>query len=303
MRMVRNFLGKLRGNSSDPGATARTDYPTGPTTQQAGSGGYSWQPPTWGRPPRGGKQPMITIREGRSLGIGILVMALLLWAGLQSNLGVGLWLLGFVPFLTGLSALVRHRRVAWFGSATTQGVLALLIGGVTLGIAGLGIAAVTTRPTPSRLAVATEPSASSPVATPMWSPTPIATPTLAPSSVPTPSQRPTPTPSPTPQPTQLPVMPATTTTATSPATSTTTTRASTTTTTTKPATTRAAAQSYSNCTALHVDYPHGVARVGGVDLVSGSPRKPQPAYRVDSALYAANSNLDRDGDGVACEVV
>jgi len=73
--------------------------------------------------------------------------------------------------------------------------------------------------------------------------------------------------------------------------------------TTEPAPTSRAADSYSNCTALRVDYRHGVARVGGVDLVSGKRRNPQPAYTVSDALYNANSTLDRDDDGVACEKV
>lgn len=72
-------------------------------------------------------------------------------------------------------------------------------------------------------------------------------------------------------------------------------------TTTKPSTTSASVKSYSNCAALKVDYPHGVARVGGFDVSGGKRKSPQPAYKVSNALYDANSNLDRDGDGVACE--
>lgn len=107
---------------------------------------------------------------------------------------------------------------------------------------------------------------------------------------PTPAPDPLPTPTPTPTSTPVPFMPPSTS-PEPPAT------------TTEPATTTRAAKSYSNCTALRVDYPHGVARTGGVDLVSGKRRNPQPAYKVSNALYDANSNLDRDDDGVACEQV
>ncbi|HEX2858062.1 MAG TPA: excalibur calcium-binding domain-containing protein [Propionibacteriaceae bacterium] len=54
---------------------------------------------------------------------------------------------------------------------------------------------------------------------------------------------------------------------------------------------------------MHARFPHGVARVGGVDLARGKARVPQEAYYVSNAWYYANSGLDRDGDGVACESV
>lgn len=60
-------------------------------------------------------------------------------------------------------------------------------------------------------------------------------------------------------------------------------------------------QTFANCTDMHRTYPHGVARVGGVDLVKGKPRSPQPAYYVSTELYDANSSMDGDHDGVACE--
>lgn len=60
-----------------------------------------------------------------------------------------------------------------------------------------------------------------------------------------------------------------------------------------------AAQSYSNCSAMHADYPHGVGKAGAVD--STSKKTPVTDFTVDNDLYAANSSLDRDDDGIACE--
>jgi len=80
----------------------------------------------------------------------------------------------------------------------------------------------------------------------------------------------------------------------------TTTTTRTTTTTSEPPVT---IKVYANCAALNVDYPHGVARTGGVDLVSGKPRSPQPKFKVDDAVYDANPARDGDDDGVACEKV
>ncbi len=76
------------------------------------------------------------------------------------------------------------------------------------------------------------------------------------------------------------------------------------TTATKTSTTKAPSgtiKAYPNCDALNADYPHGVARVGGRDLVKGVARSPQPRYYVSDALYALNPDRDRDKDGVACE--
>jgi hypothetical protein len=61
-----------------------------------------------------------------------------------------------------------------------------------------------------------------------------------------------------------------------------------------------AAQSFANCVALNAVYPHGVARPGAVDHVSGSTA-PVTDFQVDAAVYAANTGRDGDGDGVACE--
>ncbi len=63
----------------------------------------------------------------------------------------------------------------------------------------------------------------------------------------------------------------------------------------------AAAKTYSNCTALNKDYPHGVGRKGAKDKVRGKT-KPVTNFKVSNALYQANKNKsDRDKDGIACE--
>jgi hypothetical protein len=59
---------------------------------------------------------------------------------------------------------------------------------------------------------------------------------------------------------------------------------------------------YKTCTAMHKAYRNGVARAGvKYNKVSGVNRafKYKPYY--STALYNANSKLDRDKDGVACE--
>ncbi len=65
-----------------------------------------------------------------------------------------------------------------------------------------------------------------------------------------------------------------------------------------------AAPSYTNCTSLQKTYPHGVGRANATDKVSGSS-KPVTTWKRDTAAYnkaiRANSGLDRDRDGVACE--
>lgn len=61
----------------------------------------------------------------------------------------------------------------------------------------------------------------------------------------------------------------------------------------------AGAKKYKNCTALNKVYPHGVAKSARVkDHTSG---KPVTTFRVNAKVYAANSGLDRDKDGIACE--
>jgi hypothetical protein len=49
---------------------------------------------------------------------------------------------------------------------------------------------------------------------------------------------------------------------------------------------------------LNRTYPHGVGRVGARDHSSGTP---VTNFKRSNTLYRANSHLDRDGDGVACE--
>ena len=62
----------------------------------------------------------------------------------------------------------------------------------------------------------------------------------------------------------------------------------------------AAARVFQNCAALNRTYPHGVARTGARDRVSGAP-KPVTNFTVNTAVYNANKKSDRDKDGVACE--
>jgi hypothetical protein len=57
---------------------------------------------------------------------------------------------------------------------------------------------------------------------------------------------------------------------------------------------------YSNCTALHARYPHGVGRAGARDHISSSSR-PVSSFTRDTATYSKNASLDRDHDGIACE--
>lgn len=59
-----------------------------------------------------------------------------------------------------------------------------------------------------------------------------------------------------------------------------------------------AAKTYSNCTALNRDYPHGVGLKGARDKTSGTP---VTNFKKSKSLYRANSGSDRDGDGIACE--
>lgn len=59
-----------------------------------------------------------------------------------------------------------------------------------------------------------------------------------------------------------------------------------------------AATDYANCSELNADHPHGVGRTGAVDSTSGTP---VTTFTVDDDLYNANSESDRDKDGIACE--
>jgi hypothetical protein len=55
---------------------------------------------------------------------------------------------------------------------------------------------------------------------------------------------------------------------------------------------------FKNCTAVHHKYKHGIAKswhaVHTADGLTGTPK-------VSRKLYNANSRVDRDKDGVACE--
>src|SRR5262249_12317054 len=66
----------------------------------------------------------------------------------------------------------------------------------------------------------------------------------------------------------------------------------------------ASMSSYTNCTALHKKYPHGLGKTHARDRVRGSTRPVTNFYR-STRLYkiamSYNSDLDRDRDGVACE--
>lgn len=64
----------------------------------------------------------------------------------------------------------------------------------------------------------------------------------------------------------------------------------------------AAPHPYTNCTALQTKYPHGLGKKGAVDKTSG---KRVTTFKKDTKKYkkaiAANSRLDADKDGIACE--
>jgi hypothetical protein len=66
------------------------------------------------------------------------------------------------------------------------------------------------------------------------------------------------------------------------------------------AVTHAASGKFKNCKALNAKYSHGVGRPGAKDHTK-SKRGPVVNFTVDAKVYAANSGLDRDKDGVACE--
>jgi hypothetical protein len=63
-------------------------------------------------------------------------------------------------------------------------------------------------------------------------------------------------------------------------------------------TSQGAARSLKNCTAMHRVYAHGVGRPGAHDHTSGTP---VTNFKRSTSLYRANSRLDRDKDGIACE--
>lgn len=59
---------------------------------------------------------------------------------------------------------------------------------------------------------------------------------------------------------------------------------------------------FENCTALNKKYPHGVGKKGAKDKTSGTP---VTNFKRSTKLYnkamKANSRLDGDKDGIACE--
>lgn len=59
-----------------------------------------------------------------------------------------------------------------------------------------------------------------------------------------------------------------------------------------------APRSYPNCTALRLDYPHGVGRPGAVDRGNATP---VTDFAVNATVYNLNRGSDRDDDGIACE--
>ncbi|MGW0505618.1 excalibur calcium-binding domain-containing protein [Micromonospora sp. NPDC003241] len=63
---------------------------------------------------------------------------------------------------------------------------------------------------------------------------------------------------------------------------------------------QAAPTKFKNCTALNKKYRHGVGKKGARDKVRGRT-KPVTNFKVSTAIYHANTKLDRDKDGVACE--
>ena len=61
-----------------------------------------------------------------------------------------------------------------------------------------------------------------------------------------------------------------------------------------------AATHYANCTSLHQHYKYGVAKSANAAQYQVNTGHYKPY--VSLSLYNANSSLDRDKDGTACEV-
>jgi hypothetical protein len=66
------------------------------------------------------------------------------------------------------------------------------------------------------------------------------------------------------------------------------------------------AKKFKNCTALNKTYPGGVAKnskVHNTKTVAGHKVRAKSTHKpkVSASLYKANSGLDRDKDGIACE--
>ena len=71
-----------------------------------------------------------------------------------------------------------------------------------------------------------------------------------------------------------------------------------------PATAVAAVKSYKNCTALNKVYKKGVKKSSSTKNVvrsNGKTTKKSSSAKVSKSLYNANTKLDRDKDGIACE--
>jgi excalibur calcium-binding domain-containing protein len=62
----------------------------------------------------------------------------------------------------------------------------------------------------------------------------------------------------------------------------------------------AATTTFKNCTAMHKVYKYGVAK-SSYAATHAKPANIRPP-KVSSSLYTKNSKMDRDKDGVACEV-
>jgi hypothetical protein len=60
---------------------------------------------------------------------------------------------------------------------------------------------------------------------------------------------------------------------------------------------------YANCTALHKDFKHGVARSAAAAQRQVNDGYGRPAYgkHARDVYWANRANLDRDKDGTACE--
>lgn len=69
---------------------------------------------------------------------------------------------------------------------------------------------------------------------------------------------------------------------------------------TGPPATSPPAISYETCSLLILDHPYGVGSPGSIDL-SPTGEQPISGFEVDGPLYLANSALDDDSDGIACE--
>jgi hypothetical protein len=207
---------------------------------------------------------------------------------------------GLVVFVVGLVGLIRG-RLGWARIATRKTAAAVVAGGFVLMVVGGALA-----PKPK---VTTPPAAEKAPVTPSAAPSQSPSPSLSPSpgrasSVPThPAVRP-------PEPRRSSARPGPVSTVAK-----TTHRAvppsaprrgsaqpapvPTGAKTTPPAPPPVIGSSFSNCTDMHSQYPHGVGRPGATDHTSGND--PVTTFQRSTSLYDMNSDLDRDQDGVACE--